>query len=58
MPQIAEIKEIDDQLWVRMKMEGDEGQVTLWTDKEIKEFKHACVRNFLIDLFNQWKDRS
>jgi len=57
MPSIAEMKEIDGQLWVHVKIEGDEGQVTLWTDKEIKEFKHACVRDFLIDLFNQWKDR-
>ena len=56
MPSIAEMKEIDGQLWVRVKIEGDEGQVTLWTDKEIKEFKHACVRDFLMDIFNQWED--
>ena len=57
MPRIAELKEIDGQLWARMEMDRDEGAVTLWTNEEIKDFKHVCIRDFLIDLFNQWKDR-
>ena len=57
MPKIAELKEIDEQLWARMEMDRDEGEVTLWTNDEIKAYGHACVRDFLTDLFHQWKDR-
>lgn len=57
MPRIAELKEIDGHIWAKLEMNLEEGQVTLWTNEEIRDFKHACVRDFLIDLFQQWKDR-
>jgi len=57
MPKIAEIKEIDGQIWTRLEMHSSEGAVTLWTQEEIAEYRRACVRDFLIDLFDQWKDR-
>lgn len=57
MPQVAEIKEIDEQIWCRVLVNPIHGQITLWTLEEISQYKRDCVRDFLIDLFDQWKDR-
>lgn len=58
MPQIAEIKEIEGQLWCRVLIDDPaQNQITLWTQEEIAQYKRACVRDFLIDLFDQWKGR-
>lgn len=57
MPMIAELREIDGALWAKLEMDAVEGQVTLWTVQEIKDHGHACVRDFLIDLFQRWKDQ-
>jgi len=32
------------------------GPITLWTNDEIEQFKQDCVRDFLVDLFEKWKD--
>ena len=40
MPKIAEIAEISGGAWVRVEIEGDEGQITLWTEEE----KAAAIR--------------
>lgn len=57
MPRVAEIKEINGQIWARLETESDEGVVTLWTPTEIEEHRITSVRDFLIDQFNAWKDR-
>lgn len=59
MPELAEIKEIDGKIWVRVTINPlhDAGSITLWTPKEVQEYKRNCVRDFLIDLYDQWKDR-
>lgn len=57
MPQIAEIKEMDGKIWCRVTINPTHGQITLWTPEEIAKYKRDCVRDFLIDLFDQWKDR-
>jgi hypothetical protein len=57
MPRIAELREIEDQMWARMEMDKYEGAVTLWTEAEIRQHANAAVRDFLIDLYHQWKDR-
>ena len=42
MPQILELKTIDDQLWARIPKFADEkGAVTLWTEAE----KNAVLKN-------------
>ena len=58
MPQIAEIKEIDGKIWVRVLVVGDAGALTIWSPEEIQEFKRNCVRDFLIDIYDQWKKRT
>lgn len=40
MPQIAEIKEIDGEVWVRIgKLENHESGIAIWTPKEQEEYK-------------------
>jgi hypothetical protein len=59
MPMIAEIKNIEGQTWVRLETVGKaEGMITLWDSDEINNYKRACVRDFLMNLFDQWKDRN
>ncbi len=56
MPKIAEIREIDGAVWVRLEeFTGESGKVTLWSEDEIEEHANASVRNFLTDLLNQWR---
>lgn len=57
MPEIVELKEIEGKVWARVLMNPNQNQVTLWTPDEVAKFKRDCVRDFLIDLFDQWKDR-
>jgi hypothetical protein len=57
MPRVAEIKEIDGKLWVRLELPVTEGSITFWTDEEIKQHAIASVKDFLLDLFLQWKER-
>jgi len=57
MPRIAEMREIDGQLWVRVETTEEDGQVTLWTSAEIKEHANCAVRDFLLNLYDDWKDR-
>lgn len=61
MPQITDIHCTEDNVvtcTVKLERSTDVlGPITLWTNDEIKDFKHACVRDFLVDLFHQWKDR-
>jgi len=63
MPRIADLREIDGKIWARLEeIESDNintsgGQITIWSAAEIKQYKESCVRDFLIDVFNQWKDR-
>jgi hypothetical protein len=54
MPKIAELREIDGSLWVKLEMNADEGQVTLWTAEEIEEHSQTSVKDFLNNLFQQW----
>lgn len=57
MPKIAELKEINGQIWARLEMNTDEGEVTLWTKDEIKDYRLASVRDFLVDLYQDFKDK-
>ncbi len=34
MPEIAELKEIDGEIWARVRMNKDDGGITLWTESE------------------------
>lgn len=58
MPKIADIKEIDGQVWVRIETGPDTAPscLTIWSNDEINQYKRDCVRDFLIDLFDRWKD--
>ena len=58
MPRVAELREIDGYVWAKLEsFTGNTGEVTLWSRKEIQEYKEACVRDFLMGLFDQWKDQ-
>ena len=52
MPKIAEIKEIDGDVWVRVEVDVDQGSITLWTEEEkaavtreaVEDEREACVQ--------------
>jgi hypothetical protein len=45
MPQLLEIKEIENAVWVRVGVPGEfPSGVTLWTPDEVKKFRNNTVK--------------
>lgn len=57
MPQIAEIKTIDGQVWVRVELKPEPGALTsiaLYTPKELKERDRDTLIGFCVDLIDRY----
>jgi len=50
MPQIAQIKEIDGEVWVRVGVPGDfPSGITLWTPEEVEAVKRDAVNAYIYE---------
>ena len=50
MPRIAEIRKINEQVWVRLSEEGnldmlEAGGVTMWTPQEVEAHRHQAMQD-------------
>ena len=58
MPQIAEMKEIDGDLWVRIPRNAfkeNDGAITIFSDEEIRRIKFNAVQG-AVRALSEWAD--
>jgi hypothetical protein len=56
MPRIAELRHIDGHVWTKLEIHT-ESPITLWTEEEVKQHAHLAVKDFLINLWLDWKEQ-
>lgn len=59
MPKVAEIKEMDGELWVRIdRPTTNEGAIHIWTEYEAKRYKEQAISAFaecVMDFMREYR---